>query len=418
MDNLTHTLIGVLVGETVAQTTSTTNGGLPQQQRRNLFVTLMAVSSNLPDLDFLYSAITGSKLDYLMQHRGHTHTVVGALVTAALTFAACGAWCRWRKWTLSRADRVQIAGLTVLALLMHIAMDFMNTYGVHPFWPFYNGWLYGDSVFIWEPLLWAAAAPLVFILRTQPAKILVAALLAVAIAASFGSGLVPIVFVVALTLLTLVMLLIGYRAARRTALIAGITVWVGVTAGFAAARAATDRQVEAFVAQELPGMNTLDRALTPMPANPVCWDVMLALTDGDRYLIRHATWSLARGWISAQQCPGRDLFRNITAPITPVSDTSAMTVHWRGEIIMPRDQIAQLAATNCAAAAFMRFARVPWILRRDGGPVIGDLRYDREPDLGFAEIDLKEPSGGCPSYIPPWIPPRNELLDAGYASKQ
>lgn len=419
MDNLTHTLIGVLVGETVARTTSATCDGLPQQQRRNLFVTLMAVGSNLPDLDFLYSAITGSKLDYLLQHRGHTHTVAGALIIAVLMFLACEAWCRWRKWTLSPRDRIHVASLTALALLMHIAMDFTNTYGVHPFWPFYNGWLYGDSMFIWEPLLWAAAAPLVFILRTQAARIFVASLLAVAVAVSFGGGVVPIVFVVALALLALTMLFIGYRAAPRTALIAGIAVWFGVTAGFAAARAAADRQIEAFVSQEFTAMNTLDRALTPMPANPVCWDVMLALTDGDRYVIRHGTWSLAPTWMSAQQCPGRDLFRNITAPISPMPispmPVSAMpdantTVRWRGEIIMPRDQVAQLAASSCEAAAFMRFARMPWILRRDGGSVMGDLRYDREPGLGFAEIELDEKSGGCPSYIPPWIPPRTDLL--------
>lgn len=410
MDNLTHTLIGVLVGETVAQTTSAIAHGLPARQRRNLFVTLTAIGSNLPDLDFIYSAITGNKLDYLLQHRGHTHTVVGALVTAALLFFACELWCRWRKWPLSRSDRIQLAALAALTLLLHIAMDSTNSYGVHPFWPFYNGWLYGDSIFIWEPLLWTAAAPLVFILRTKVARILVAALLTVAIAASFGSGLVPAVFVVALALLTFVMLLIGHRAPQRTALIAGIAAWLGVTAGFAVARAAVDRQVKAFVSRELPGMNTLDRALTPMPANPVCWDVMLALTQGDRYLIRHATWSLAPAWISAQQCPGRDLFSNITAPITPVAGANTATVLWRGEVIMPRHRIAELAATNCEASAFLRFARMPWVLQREGGTVIGDLRYDREPGPGFAEIELGGKSGGCPGFIPPWIPPRQELL--------
>ena len=93
MDNFTHSLIGVLVGETIARTTQPTRDGLPQQQRRNLLVTLMAVGSNLPDLDFLYSAVTGNKLDYLLEHRGHTHTVVGALITAALMFFAAAGWC-------------------------------------------------------------------------------------------------------------------------------------------------------------------------------------------------------------------------------------------------------------------------------------------------------------------------------------
>lgn len=124
-------------------------------------------------------------------------------------------------------------------------------------------------------------------------------------------------------------------------------------------------------------MHTLDRALTPMPANPVCWDVMLALTQGDRYLIRHATWSLAPAWISAQQCPGRDLFRNITAPISPVAEANTATVLWRGEVIMPRHRIAELAATNCKVSAFLRFARMPWVLQREGGTVIGDLQIGR-----------------------------------------
>lgn len=161
---------------------------------------------------------------------------------------------------------------------------------------------------------------------------------------------------------------------------------------------------------EFPGMNTLDRALTPLPANPVCWDVMLALADGDRYLIRHATWSLAPQWIPAQQCMQRDLFRNITAPISPMAEANTDTVLWHGEVIMTRAQIAALAAANCEVAAFMRFARMPWILQRDGRTVIGDLRYDREPGLGFAEIELGEKSGGCPALIPSWIPPRQELL--------
>src|SRR5690606_37864514 len=85
MDNVTHTLIGVLIGETAANVTKPSPHGLSQQQRRSLFVTTMAIGSNLPDLDFLYSTITGSKLDYLLHHRGHTHTfVVGILIAAVL----------------------------------------------------------------------------------------------------------------------------------------------------------------------------------------------------------------------------------------------------------------------------------------------------------------------------------------------
>jgi hypothetical protein len=40
--------------------------------------------------------------------------------------------------------------------------------------------------------------------------------------------------------------------------------------------------------------------------------------------------------------------------------------------------------------------------------VFGDLRYDRERELGFAEIETQ--SGGCPEFVPGWTPPRADLL--------
>lgn len=418
MDNLTHSLVGVLVGDTLAETTPETRDGLPREQRRNLFVSLMVAGSNLPDLDFLQSVLSGNKIDYLLDHRGHTHTVVGALIMAVLMLLASEAWCRWRRWTLSRTDRLQIAGLCTLALLLHVGMDFTNNYGVHPFWPFYNGWLYGDSVFIWEPLLWSAAAPLVFTLRTRTARTLVAALIATAIAVCIGSGLVPIVFVIALTSLVLAMLLVGYKASRRTALLAGITVWLSITAAFAISRGIADSRIERFVAHEFPQLNTLERVLTPNPANPVCWDVMLALTDDAHYLVRHGTWSLAPSLMPADRCPGRGLFRNVTAPVTPMVQANTAFVFWHGEIVMPRRQLGELAATNCLAAAFLKFARVPWTLERSGTWIIGDLRYDREPELGFAEIELQPGAAACPAPLPPWIAPRNDLLSLGKSAQE
>jgi hypothetical protein len=79
---------------------------------------------------------------------------------------------------------------------------------------------------------------------------------------------------------------------------------------------------------------------------------------------------------------------------------------------MPRDQVANLAATDCQAAAFLRFARAPWVATRNGTRVIGDLRYDREAEAGFAEIELDLRVTQCPSHIPPWLPPRQDLIQA------
>ena len=202
MDNLTHTLIGVLVGEAAAAHSKTSEPGLSARDKRNLYVTTMAVGSNLPDLDFLYSTVTGSKLDYLLHHRGHTHTFVVAIVIAALLAFACELWMRKRRLQPSRADRSGIVAVALLAPVMHIFMDMTNNYGVHPWWPFDNRWTYGDSVFIIEPLLWTAAAPLVFTLRTRIARALVALILAIGVGLTFFTGMVPMPLAIAYTTVT------------------------------------------------------------------------------------------------------------------------------------------------------------------------------------------------------------------------
>jgi len=410
LDNLTHTLAGVLVGETFARTTSPSPSGLSPPQRRNLLVTLMAVASNVPDLDFLSSVVSGDKLEYLLEHRGHTHTVIGAFVAAALLYFASEAWCRWRRWPLVARDRWHIAAAALLALLLHVTMDFTNNYGVHPFWPVDNRWLYGDTIFIWEPLLWTAAAPLIFILRTMLARVLVGALLAAALAACFGSGLVPIGFAALATGLTLAMLGIARKAKPVTALLTGIALWLSITATFAFSRHAVETQVRRFTAEALPQMTALDYVLTPFPANPVCWDVMLPMTDANRYVIRRGTWSLWPAVLPAARCPGRELLSNITAPMTRVSDGESPAAIWHGEVVMPRTELAELAAGYCDAAALMHFARVPWAMQRENTWIVGDLRYDREAELGFAEIELTNDLAACPSPLPPWLPPRGDLL--------
>jgi inner membrane protein len=104
----------------------------------------------------------------LRMHRGYTHTVVGCLVLVALLYAAAEWWLGRKHLVLTPRDRLEIAGVCMLGTLLHLAMDFLNSYGVHPLWPIQDGWVYGDSVFIVEPLYWAAAAPLIPSRRLLP----------------------------------------------------------------------------------------------------------------------------------------------------------------------------------------------------------------------------------------------------------
>jgi inner membrane protein len=84
---------------------------------------------------------------------------------------------------------------------------------------------------------------------------------------------------------------------------------------------------------------------------------------------------------------------------------------WVGELSIAQDVPATLAKDYCAMGALLQFARVPWAVPRSDGWLAGDLRFDREPELGFTEIEVSPSADDCPGHRPPWVPPRLDLLD-------
>jgi hypothetical protein len=83
---------------------------------------------------------------------------------------------------------------------------------------------------------------------------------------------------------------------------------------------------------------------------------------------------------------------------------------WSGELVSSRSQLSGLFASDCRVAAFLRFARAPWLASVEGKLVLGDLRFDNEVSLGFAEIDLRANPASCPRHVPLWAPPREHFL--------
>jgi inner membrane protein len=395
------------IGETLEVSASRSDSRLPAGTRRNLLVAMMAIGSNFPDLDFIYPEITGLKLDYLLHHRGHTHTVVGALLIAAVLFAGCQAWIRRRKLTPSPQDHRWLAGAALLAPLLHIAMDFGNSYGVHPFWPLWDGWLYGDSVFIVEPLFWASAAPLLFTMRTLLARVVVAIVLLAGVVLSFTTGMVPTAFAASLIAITAALILIGRHATARTAVLAGVGTWIAVVVVFAVSGRVAAHRIE-IAAEGSRFGELLDHVLTPMPVNPMCWEVILVQADDDRYALRRAILSLAPAFIPADACPFRTPSDNITAPLQPPESVGDASIQWRGDVVLSRSELSRLVSTHCEISQLMRFARVPFYETREGPPLAGDLRFDREPEESFAEIMVGR--DGCSSVVPPWVFPRGDLL--------
>ena len=376
------------------------------------------IGGNSPDLDLLvsYRGRLGGQLAYLLQHRGYTHTVVGCVILAAVLYAGVETWMRWRHFEPSRTDRAILAGVALFGTGLHLAMDALNSYGVHPFWPLRNEWIYGDSVYIVEPLYWAAAAPLLFVVRSLAARVFLGLALLVAVLVSALSGLVAPVAVGFLTGFAAVLALIGRRATARTASLAAALAFVLVTVGFIAAGHAAAREGERLAHADFPADGLIDDVLTPMPANPLCWDALVLQVHGDRYFARHAVIALAPRLIPAVQCGGSPVMGRPTwVPQTPAAIEEAASLRWR-EFSMSRDSLIALIDGHCQARALMQFARAPFAVYVGPGAgtgwIVGDLRFVRGATPGFSDIHLAaEPRRQSPCTPPvPWGVPREDLL--------
>ena len=409
VDNLTHTLISALVGDAIHRSIPPSTA-IAENSRRNVAVAVMVIGGNLPDIDVTYTRWGATPLDYLLHHRGHTHTIAGSLVLSLLLFAGVRLWWRYRKIEPHTADLRFLAVLAVLAPLLHIALDFTNSYGVHPFWPADDHWYYGDAVFIVEPLLWACSAPLLFTSRSRATRMVVAVVLVTGAGLSWFSGLVPASLAALLTLLTVGLALVGRLASARAALISGVGAWLAVTAVFVATSRLAEAQVGSLLAGEFPTARTLDIVLSPTPANPVCREVLAVQLEGDRYVARKAFHSLTPAWIPAGRCAQSGLNGTPTAPLAPVARASTDATAWVGEVSLAASLPGTLAQEYCAVGALLQFARVPWAAARGDGWVAGDLRYDREPGPGFAEVEVGPGRDECPRVGAPWVPPREDLL--------
>jgi inner membrane protein len=299
--------------------------------------------------------------------------------------------------------------MSMFGTFLHLGMDFLNSYGVHPFWPVKNGWFYGDSVFIVEPLYWAATAPLIFVVRSTVVRWGVALVLLVIPILSVVSNLVPTGPCVGFVILTAVLWVIGWRGSPRTAAIASAVALLGVTATFIAGGQLATRGIDAIAAADFRNDRIIDHVLSPGPMNPLCWSVLLLETNGDRYVIRRGMLSVAPALIPASRCPTMFGGQATTVPLAVVAAPDSAGIVWLGEFAMSKTALAQVVAGNCDAAALMRFARAPF-LTSEPEWVMGDLRFPGGRGGGLADIDLKPDSPSpCPP-TPPWTPPRAGLL--------
>ena len=403
MDNVTHALAGMLLAEAVC-----VYRGETRQPVRAAAYLVSALANNLPDIDVFYSSwMEPRPLGGLLNHRGHTHTLLLALPLAWLLGWAAYRWFSRKNPAASAAERRLFVGISLVGVVLHLGMDFGNNYGVHPFWPLNNRWFYGDSIFIVEPLWLAFAIPIVAArLQRRWLKLVLWAVLGAVLVVCWFVPFVP----TASRLLVLSVTALAFGVARRAservrigfALIGCLAVAVVFAACSMAAKAELRRATEAA----FPALEVHDIAATPMPANPLCWEGLLAGEQGGSYRVLRA--SVALGPVSARDCnAGVDV--EPTASVTRVMRADRGGVRWLSEYRADIAALRRLRRDDCRFRGFLRFARLPYVSA--SGALAGDLRYDRKPELDFSDIHLpKDPHvGGCPR-LPGWTEPRARLF--------
>lgn len=400
MDNVAHALAGCLLAAAAVESVERREGAASSGFRRAAVIVGL-VAAELPDADLFYSGawLGMGKLGYMLHHRGHTHTVLFAVASAVFVWALALALRR----DLRAPPRARVLLLLSLAgSVSHVALDYTNSYGVHPWWPLDNRWIYGDAVFIVEPWLWIAALPpLLFVARGVFARVLFSLLLVGILAAAWRVDMVGNGVAAALTI-GAVLWTATVRAApasRRVAL--GLGAWLGLEAMFFTASGTARRAVVHDV-----GPSLKDVVLSPSPGNPLCMSAIVVTEDAGIYRATRASVAPAPGWRNAAACPlsSRGL-RN--GERGERADSPA--IRWGATWSAPIAELRDLAATNCEVAAALRFIRVPiWRRMGDGGVELSDLRYG-EGGESFASI-VARTGALCPGPVPGWEWPRNDVL--------
>ncbi|MFB9245555.1 metal-dependent hydrolase [Massilia antarctica] len=405
MDNLSHSLVGLAVGELVHRTLPAEADPAQHGIRRRLMLVACCAASNFPDLDLVLSGLLPQPLGYLLHHRGHTHTLLYGVPQALLLIALL--WILWPgARTLLRASNAARAGLLAAVgagFLLHLGMDALNSYGVHPFYPVDPRWIYGDMVFILEPVFWVAGAvPLAMMLGSRVRRGLLLAALAALLVFFTARGFLHWGSLIALLAFGAGLALLQRGAGKngKRALCAGL---LGAVA-FVAMQGAAMQRGKTIVADRLrlldPASTLLDTAMTAFPANPACWMFVSAERDAvaGTYRMRRGMVSVAPDVLALDACPAAlsEGARERQAQIV---------INWSQEMSLAR--LRALRAGNCRIDAWLRFARMPAL-----GPDTGfDVRFSNTPAGNFTTLPIDGAnSQPCPGGVPAWGYPRADLL--------
>lgn len=405
MDNLTHSVSGLAVGEFISRSLAPEPDEARQRTRRRLMLVSCWAASNFPDLDLVLTPLLPAPLGYLLHHRGHTHTLLYALPQALLLAALL--WLLWPAARALLAHSAQARRGLALAIgagfLLHISLDYLNSYGVHPFYPADPRWFYGDMVFIIEPVFWIAfGVPLALMATRRISRLVLLGMLVGMPAVFTASGHLHPASTAALVLLAIA---VGVMQRR-----AGTAGRQGLAAGFAAAAifvgvqwlssSAGKSAVAAQLQMRDPGTRVDDVAMSSFPSNPLCWAFVSVEHKGGNFRVSRGVASIAPGLAGARSCPAAFAERDAQRALSP-----GVAIVWEQQT--PLAELRGRQQQDCYFDAWLRFARTPAL----GPGNATDVRYGVDPDSNFSTIRYAGFAGKpCPAGVPKWGHPRADLL--------
>lgn len=393
---MTHAFAGAVLAHATLPSGSRT-------ATRRAAVALGIAAANAPDVDVLYTGLlTGDEpIGYLLHHRGHSHTLPGLIVLAAMLMLVL----RWYRparaalaWGSGRAAILVAAGLA-----SHVLLDSANSYGSHLFYPLSSRWFYGEMIFVLEPWMWVIFGVPVALSATNRAWRTVAWLVALGLTlgVAYLGLVVPAVFAALLAgALGIAVVMRAWEPRRRALAALSLVVclacvWAGLSR---VARAETLRAGE-----HLEG-TPLDLVIDPNAAAPWCWTVMLVerVPGGAALVARRGTVSIVPRLWPAARCATSRLAARTWASKGPASDA----VVWHRQWTIDLEPLRALNETDCRARAWFQFGRVPYL---DGRRLL-DLRFENPLGDNFSAMRVDSQRTGCPPNLTEWTPPRADML--------
>ena len=378
MDNITHSLISCAIGVAVARKSPAITKPL---------ILLAILAGNFPDLDFLYTPLISEPFGYLLHHRGHTHTLLGAIPCALIAFGFILILYRFLKQPFSRNEKLVLLLSSIISSLAHILLDGLNTYGVHPFWPFSNKWFFGDILFIIEPSLWISMSlALLPLAKNKIIKSLLCLIIIVASALIIFPANIPEIIMAAWIFLFIVVLLIISKVEAIKKFWAWISASLGIILIFLFNSLIAQRHLENINTYKAHVLNSL---ISPAPANPFCWSYLQIYQENDNVMYSRGNFQLFSKILDLN-CDKYSIYSN------------------QEEYLKVAAQKFSDYKDNCRWQAFLKFSRAPSIVECNNQDCTSDQRFSRSSK----NFSVKPLDGQCPDFLPPWEPPVQSLANS------